>query len=454
MEDRYDPGTYHSQHAHTHQLGEAVYNQGFRYHAPAANINQQLLSETQEEEDEEVVVHPHDVLAGRGVNIAQHPGNQRFRTLISTYKDQAYCSSYTAQEKRAVAQEVMNHITSLDPPGRFLKREGRGHISRGLSGPWEILSEKECIKKTCQALRDCNRLDRTGYAEGVNRPDDVKEVAKVVAGSGKSVKERAKEAATSLKSSPSSDVGTMAAETSSTSSDSVYKRRREDASNSRDSHLTSMHPHFPTSYQLPHHPGMPQSHMYFNTSPTHSQHSGHPPQHYHIPPQHAPQHAHAHYHVHYHPTGYPNFDRQMAPMERRHPSSYGYSTGTYQHHMLANNSNNHIGAHADHSPYNGFSSSDFIPRESYPTMKRQRTMDSSEPSTASSSSTQVIEPPSSSYQTQLFHPFPTVPEGEETDVSFFQAKEESGEGTWSAIQPDPPSMLEQDFDEYGLDNID
>ena len=78
----------------------------------------------------------------------------------------------------------------------------------------------------------------------------------------------------------------------------------------------------------------------------------------------------------------------------------------------------------------------------------------SDPSTASSSSTQAIEPPSSSYQNHGFPTFPAVPEGEETDVSLFQVKEESGESPWSAIQPDPPSMLQQDYDEYGLDNID
>lgn len=120
-----------------------------------------------------IVVHDHDVLSGRGVNIAQHPGNQRYRTLISTRKDADYCEKYTTTEKRAVAEEIIKHIHSLDPPGRFLKREGGGRSNRGLSGPWDVLNHDACVKKVCQALRDCNRQDRSGYADGVPKPTDV-----------------------------------------------------------------------------------------------------------------------------------------------------------------------------------------------------------------------------------------------------------------------------------------
>jgi len=119
------------------------------------------------------VVHENDVLSGRGVHIAHHPGNERFRTLVNSRKDETYLTVYTTSEKRAVALEIIKHVKQLDPPGRFLKREGRGHASRGLSGPWEILSDKETLKKTCQALRDCNRADRVGYAACVPPPKDV-----------------------------------------------------------------------------------------------------------------------------------------------------------------------------------------------------------------------------------------------------------------------------------------
>jgi hypothetical protein len=128
-----------------------------------------------------IVVTDNDVLCGRGVNIAAHAGNERFRTLVTTRADANYCEGYSATEKKAVAEEIIHHIASLDPPGRFLKREGRGQVSRGLNGPWEELSRKEALKKTCQALRDCNRNDRETYANGVVAPDDVKAVADEIA---------------------------------------------------------------------------------------------------------------------------------------------------------------------------------------------------------------------------------------------------------------------------------
>lgn len=142
-----------------------------------------------------IVVTDNDVLSGRGVNIAAHPGNERFRTLVTTRADASYCEAYSATEKKAVAEEIVRHVSSLDPPGRFLKREGRGQVSRGLNGPWEELSRREAIKKTCQALRDCNRNDRATYAHGVAAPADVKAVAEELATAGTSLKERAAKAA-------------------------------------------------------------------------------------------------------------------------------------------------------------------------------------------------------------------------------------------------------------------
>lgn len=142
-----------------------------------------------------IEVTDHDVLCGRGVNISQHPGNERFRALVNTRQDASYCSGFTTSEKRALAEEIVAHIRNLDPPGRFLKRLGRSQSSRGLHGPWEELSHRECIKKTCQALRDCNRQDRQGYAATVTAPTDVAMSAEERARSGLSLKEHAAAAA-------------------------------------------------------------------------------------------------------------------------------------------------------------------------------------------------------------------------------------------------------------------
>jgi hypothetical protein len=114
---------------------------------------------------------------------------------VQTRHDENYCTAYTTSEKRAVAEQILKHIKNLDPPGRFLKRIGRAPTSRGLQGPWEELSDKECIKKTCQALRDCNRTDRSGYAAAVKMPEDVRRHAESRSMTGLSNKEQAAAAA-------------------------------------------------------------------------------------------------------------------------------------------------------------------------------------------------------------------------------------------------------------------
>lgn len=121
--------------------------------------------------------------------------NERFRALVQTRHDENYCTAYTTSEKRAIAEEILKHIKSLDPPGRFLKRMGRAPTSRGLNGPWEELSDREAIKKTCQALRDCNRADRSGYAAQVNMPEDVRRHAESRSSSGLTNKQQAANAA-------------------------------------------------------------------------------------------------------------------------------------------------------------------------------------------------------------------------------------------------------------------
>jgi len=162
------------------------------------------LFSNQGETNGEIVVHNHDVLSGRGVHIAHHPGNERFRTLVTSFTDKHYCTSYTVAEKKALAVQIIHHIRSLDPPGRFLKREGKAAASRGLAGPWQVLTERETIKKACQALRDCNRQDRVGYADGVKPPEDVKKIAENLSQSGLSVRERAVAAAVALERNPHS----------------------------------------------------------------------------------------------------------------------------------------------------------------------------------------------------------------------------------------------------------
>lgn len=119
------------------------------------------MSNNSTEVKNNVIVGDHDVLSGRGVNIADHPGNQRFRILIASRANQLVHAP-----KKDVADGIIQHIQGLG--GRFLKR-------LPCKGPWEELKKKEVLKKTCQALHDCIRLE--GYANGVEVPKDVAALA-------------------------------------------------------------------------------------------------------------------------------------------------------------------------------------------------------------------------------------------------------------------------------------
>lgn len=133
-----------------------------------------------------IVVHANDVLNGRGVKIAQHPGNLRFRSLVKEMQDDRYCESFSSSEKKALAREIINHIkVKLNPQGRFLKKHGQ-------DGPWVELSKAEVEKKTKQALRDCNRSDRSGYAKQVTAPQDVERADHARRMSGLSLQEHAR----------------------------------------------------------------------------------------------------------------------------------------------------------------------------------------------------------------------------------------------------------------------
>eukprot|EP00531_Pseudo-nitzschia_arenysensis_P010764 CAMPEP_0116147164 /NCGR_PEP_ID=MMETSP0329-20121206/17600_1 /TAXON_ID=697910 /ORGANISM="Pseudo-nitzschia arenysensis, Strain B593" /LENGTH=409 /DNA_ID=CAMNT_0003643057 /DNA_START=532 /DNA_END=1761 /DNA_ORIENTATION=- len=134
---------------------------------------------------EHIEPHANDVLNGRGVKIAQHEGNLRFRALVKQFIDETYCATFSSCEKKALACRIIDHIQKLSPPGRFLKKHGN-------DGPWVKLTRQEVEKKTKQALRDCNRADREGYAKQVQAPQDVEKAGRERENTGMSLQEFAR----------------------------------------------------------------------------------------------------------------------------------------------------------------------------------------------------------------------------------------------------------------------
>mmetsp|Transcript_26438 Transcript_26438/g.39094 ORF Transcript_26438/g.39094 Transcript_26438/m.39094 type:complete len:315 (+) Transcript_26438:149-1093(+) len=89
--------------------------------------------------------HKHDVLSGRGNFVNYHAGNEYFRSLVREHKV-AYVACPKPQ-KGKYSQLIVDKISALDPPGRFLKQDNNTKL-------WYDIGEKKALDKTRQALRE------------------------------------------------------------------------------------------------------------------------------------------------------------------------------------------------------------------------------------------------------------------------------------------------------------
>mmetsp|Transcript_8227 Transcript_8227/g.9577 ORF Transcript_8227/g.9577 Transcript_8227/m.9577 type:complete len:389 (+) Transcript_8227:72-1238(+) len=91
------------------------------------------------------ILHPHDVLCGRGHVINGHPGNVHFRSLVSDMRHE-YVACPKSRRPR-FAKKILEKLRSMDPPARMLKRNSK-------TRQWEEVDEKQCLLKTRQVLRE------------------------------------------------------------------------------------------------------------------------------------------------------------------------------------------------------------------------------------------------------------------------------------------------------------
>ena len=91
-----------------------------------------------------------DVLCGRGGRSNHHPGNKRYRCVVSEMK-----SAYQMQEakcnKTDLSRSIVDHVCQYG--GRFIKKESTGR--------YYVLTRGEARKKTSQALRETKVLKWT-----------------------------------------------------------------------------------------------------------------------------------------------------------------------------------------------------------------------------------------------------------------------------------------------------
>ena len=92
-----------------------------------------------------------DVLCGRGGRSNHHPGNKRYRRVISEMR-YMYRNTAAKSNKTDLSRAIVDHVCQYG--GRFIKKEES-------SGRYYVLTRGEARKKTSQALREAKTLKWT-----------------------------------------------------------------------------------------------------------------------------------------------------------------------------------------------------------------------------------------------------------------------------------------------------
>ena len=92
-----------------------------------------------------------DVLCGRGGRSNHHPGNKRYRHVISDMRT-SYKKTEAKSNKTDLSRTIVDHVCQYG--GRFIKKEET-------TGRYYVLTRGEARKKTSQALRENKALKWT-----------------------------------------------------------------------------------------------------------------------------------------------------------------------------------------------------------------------------------------------------------------------------------------------------
>ena len=104
-----------------------------------------------------------DVLSGRGRRILNHPGNQRYQSIIKSLKPEYDAAPANSLRRVLFGNQIVNLIHNLSPPGRFLKKDK-------VSESWIEVDKETAVKRAIQALRDTKKLVRTPTEQALIPP--------------------------------------------------------------------------------------------------------------------------------------------------------------------------------------------------------------------------------------------------------------------------------------------
>ena len=85
--------------------------------------------------------------SGRGGAVNSHPGNRRYRDLVTFMKAEYLNESTRKNEKTHISANIVWTIRNGTFPGRFLKQDPKTKL-------WHEIGDKAAFRKTGQALRE------------------------------------------------------------------------------------------------------------------------------------------------------------------------------------------------------------------------------------------------------------------------------------------------------------
>lgn len=95
---------------------------------------------------EDFVPGDNDVICGRGRKIFMHPGNERFRLMVSECLEE-YSNTVTKLEKSYILCDIVAQVRANAPNGGFVKKDSK-------DGRWYEVGDFLAREKTSQAFRD------------------------------------------------------------------------------------------------------------------------------------------------------------------------------------------------------------------------------------------------------------------------------------------------------------
>ena len=122
--------------------------------------------------DEIIAPTGYDIICGRGKKSQKNGGNRRFHDAIAAHKER-YQQAERKSVKTQISLDILRHLQTSSPAGRFIKKEG---------GKWIELEDSSVREKIGQALREMIYRRRVHGRPRLDKPTpDLSKISQLVA---------------------------------------------------------------------------------------------------------------------------------------------------------------------------------------------------------------------------------------------------------------------------------